>query len=386
MQLSKKPWVFGVLTAAILLLSLFISRSLIVTAPRAERQPPERQARLVDAVFVQPGSEQLVLTAYGVVEAAQRVSLSAQVSGVVAEIAPQFVPGARVLAGQSLLKIDPSDLLLARDRARADLATAQASLAQERGRQQVAQADLELLDMPLADSERALMLREPQRQAAQAAVDSARTRLAAAELDLARAEIRAPFDARVIRRDVVPGAQVGGVGTVLGELVGDELYWVTLMLPAASLRWLELPDEQGQGGSAVQIRDASRPDAGPWQGRVIRLLSQIETQGRRAQLLVEVNPRAPGAPPLLLGSYVKAQIQGRRLDAVYRLNPAWIQQDSVWVVREGRLHRAELELLHAQDDGVIARGELGTEARVMSSVLTGAVEGMQVRLGGESTP
>ncbi len=379
MSIPRNRWLFAAITVAVLLGSLLVSRALIATAPRAERQTQERQARLVEVATIAKSSQQLSLTAYGVVEAAQRVSLSAQVSGVVQALAPNFVPGARVAQGDWLLQIDDRDFRLALRKAQADLAAAEAARAQEQGKQVVARADLELLDAELAASERALMLREPQLRSAQATVDAARAAVAKAELDLQRTQIRAPFAGRVLGRSTAVGAQVGGPGTMVGELVADEAYWVTLMVPAQALRWVELPATPNELGSVVSIHDASRPAAGPWHGRVIQLLDQVEANGRRAQLLVEVKPQAEDGANLLLGSYVEAVIQGRRVDQVYRLDPGWLQNDAIWLVREGRLQRQIMEILHRDATGVVARAELGADAQVMTNVLAGAVDGMRVR-------
>ena len=75
------------------------------------------------------------------------------------------------------------------------------------------------------------MLREPQRLAAEARVQSARAAVEQARVDLGRTVIRAPFDAQVLSREVEIGSQVSP-GDPLARLVGVDRYWVEI-----SLRW-----------------------------------------------------------------------------------------------------------------------------------------------------
>lgn len=381
-QQKKRSWVFGLAIVGVLVGSVVIARALVATAPKAERRAPERQARLVEVSRVQPGTHTVTLSAHGTVKAAQRVSLTAQVSGVVAELSPVFEPGATVKQGERLLRIDDRDARLALARARADLAAAQAALAQEQGNQVVARADLALLDTELSAEEQALVLRQPQLQSAQAQVAVARAAVAAAELDLSRTEIRAPFDARVLSRSVAVGAQAGGAGTVLGELAASEKYWVTLMVAADALRWLPPPDEHGQGGAAVQILDTSQPQAEAWPGRVIRVLDEVENNGRRAQLLVEVAPLNAQGDRLLLGSYVSGRLQGRALESVYALSPAWLQQGKFWQLQDGQLRSLAMTILHADAQRMLARPQGGDhpgDLEILTSAVSGAVDGMAVR-------
>lgn len=378
---TSRPWFYGLLALGILVLAVLVSRSLIATAPKAERKPPQRLARLVEVTPVSPGNERVSVSAYGQVEASQRVAISAEVSGTVVEIGDAFVPGQQLAAGAVLVRVDPSNYQVAVESARASLAAAEAELRQEQGRQAVARGDFEVLDLKVTEEERALMLREPQLNAARAAVRTARAALERARLDLQRTTVRAPFDALVLSRDVALGAQVGGANAVLGELALAEPYWITLLVPVGDLRWIETPDSKGEGGSLVEIRDVSQPRES-WRGRVIQLLDAVEAQGRRARLLVEVDPIGlESGDRLLLGSYVEARIQGSTLESVYALDPGWLYQDQVWVVREQRLHPVDLEVLHRDESVVLARGELHPGESVVSSRLSSAVEGMRVRFG-----
>lgn len=378
---------FAALIAAVLLGAVVLSYALLATAPQSARKPPSREARLVDVVTLQSGAEQVTVSAYGEVEASQRIAVSAQVSGRVTRLSPKFVPGQRIGKGEVMLEIDPSDYRVALDNALANLAAAEAALAQERGSQAVARGDFEVIGLDVAPAERALMLREPQLQAATAQVASAQAAVAQARLNLARCQVTAPMDVLVLSRNIGVGGQVGGANTVIGEVAAASPFWVPLLVPVDSLRWIALPN-QNEAGSAVSLRDVSQPSAAAWTGEVIQLMGSVETAGRRARLLVEVDPGASGSGlPLLLGSYVEARITGRTLADVFRLDPAWLDGERVWAVREGRLSAVEVEVLHRDASGVLARGGLRDGEQIVSSLLASAVEGMAVRTAADgSTP
>ncbi len=382
-----RRWLFGIISIVALVAAILISRQLMITSPKAERRPPERRARLVEVKPVNPSRERVAISAYGQVEAAQKITLSAQVSGVITDLGKNFVPGQRIRKGELLLTIDDRDYRIAMDAAKSDLASAEASLAQEAGSQAVARADFELFEVEVAAAEKALMLRQPQLRAAQASVSRAKAAVRRAQLDLDRTRIRAPFDAVVLSRNVGLGAQVNGPASNLGELAKASPYWITLLVPVESLRWIELPSEDARGGSEVTVHDVSRMRNASWRGRVIQLLDAVEEQGRRARLLVEVNPvQGEDKDSLLLGSYVEARIQGKEIADVFRLDPGWLQQEQVWVVREERLVNIALDVLHRGPDSVLARGALRAGDQVVSSRLSSAVEGMKVRLPEVAAP
>jgi RND family efflux transporter MFP subunit len=381
---SNKRRLFGIIIVAVLVSAVIISRGLLVTAPRAERQTAERQARLVEVQVLQPSDQRVWISAYGQVEASQRINLAAQVAGRVTELSPNFVPGRRVRAGQILLQIDPADYQVAVDNAEANLASAQAALAQERGSQAVARGDFAALDMQVDASERALMLREPQLRAAEAKVRSAEAALAQARLNLQRCTLRAPLDSLVLSRSIGVGAQVSGANMALGELAAAEPFWVTLLVAVDELRWVQLPADE-RPGSEVLLSDVSQPQAAPWKGQVIQLLDAVESQGRRARLLVEVNPEATeSGARLLLGSYVQARVAGRELQQVYQLDSAWLDGSSVWTVRDGRLQSVPVEVLHRDESIALVQGGLNPREKIVSSRLSSAVDGMRVRTADEA--
>jgi len=386
LPVTRRRDFFALLILVILVASVATSRYLMSSAPVAERKPPQRVARLVAATELQRESERVQVTAYGAVEAAQRSTLAARVSGEVIALSPEFVPGNRVSQGTVLLRLDTADYELAVSEAEAALATAQANLAQEQGNQAVARADAEILDMDVSDEERRLMLREPQLRSARASVQSAQAALRRARLNLDRTMIRAPFDGVVLSRDVSLGSQLAANSGSIGELVAATPYWLTLRVPIDTLRWIEWPDAQGQGGSRVEVVDAGDPRSPVWEGRVIQLLDSLEAEGRRAGVLVEITQPFAGERPLLLDTYAKATIYGRELLGAVRLDNTWIHDGGVWMVVDGRLQMQTIDVSFRTSDHSLVTEGLADGDRIVTSLPSGFVDGMSVRIQGDAVP
>ena len=184
----------------------------------------------------------------GTVQPAQDIVLSPRVRGQVIEVSPEFVPGGMVRQGDLLLQIDPADFENALSIRESELLQAEALLEIEDGRQSLARKELALLGESIDETNRALVLREPQFASIKSQVSAAKAAVQRAKLDLERTRVVAPFDAQILSRSVNVGSQVGP-GDDLGQLVGIEEYWIMAAVPVRSLRWVQFPesDESGFG-------------------------------------------------------------------------------------------------------------------------------------------
>ncbi len=376
--------------AAILLGGGVLTVLIFTTEPTAERSGATRRtAMLVDVREVERGTYRPEIRAMGTVEPARDIVLSPRVTGEVMEVASGFVPGGEASQGEALLKIDPADFRNRLEQRRSELQQAQAELKQEEGRAAVARRDYELLDESLSGENEALVLREPQLEAARSQVASARAALDQARLDLERATLRAPFDARILERNINVGSQVAP-GDELARLVGLDTYWVAATVPLAHLRWLRFPQEGGEG-SPVQVRNRTAWAPGESRdGTLFRLVGNLEEDTRMARVLVTVDdPLArreanAGEPPLMLGAWVEAVLQGKPLRDVVRLDRNYLRQDdTVWLMRDGELAIEPVRV--AMRDAKFAYITDGLEGgeQVVTTNLATVSEGAPLRLSSE---
>ena len=383
----QRRWLTALMNAIVCLVILAASAAAIVVINRSEPTAQQinttrKSAALVETVTVQRGTYSPHLTVLGTVEPARDIVLSPRVSGQVVELSPEFVPGGMVREGDLLLRIDPADFENAVSIRESELQQAEASLEIEEGRVSLAKQELALLEETIDETNRALVLREPQFASIKAQVKAADAAVQRAKLDLERSRVFAPFNAQILNRSVNVGSQVTP-GDELGRLVGIEEYWIMAAVPIRSLRWVQFPSSEGQG-SAVTLRD---PDAwGPEaerEARVTRMIGTLDEQTRLARVLITVSDplgQSSNAPPLILDTLIEARIEGRPIEDVVRLNREHVhERDTVWVMKDGKLQIRETDIVFRDAEYAYVRTGLESGEEVVATTLATVAEGVGLR-------
>ncbi|MDG2384785.1 MAG: efflux RND transporter periplasmic adaptor subunit [Pirellulaceae bacterium] len=382
----KRSWLsilFNVVLCVLILAAAFVvSYGIKVSEPKAEQiNTVRKSAALVETVTVHKGTFSPRLVVLGTVEPAQDVSLSPRVGGQVIELSSEFVPGGMVRQGDLLLTIDPADFqnaLLIRE---SELEQAEASLKIEEGRVSLAEQELALLEESISETNRALVLREPQFASIKAEVKAAEAAMQRAKLDLERAKVVAPFDAQIMDRSVNVGSQVTP-GDALAKLVGIDEYWVIAAIPVRSLRWVQFPDA-GQEGAAVTLSDPDIWGIETRPARVTRMIGALDEQTRLARVLITVaDPlgKDTGLPVLILDTLIEAQIEGRPIEDVVRLNRDYVRdRGSVWVMKDGKLEIRETTIVFKDSEHAYIRKGLVDGDEVVTTTLATVANGVGLR-------
>jgi len=395
MEQSRLNWKTTLFICIAILLAAAAAITVIFsTEPVAERSSARKQtAMLVEVATVEQGTFRPTIVAMGTVRPEQEILLSPRVGGEILALGESFTPGGFVEQGELLLQIDPADYEAALLQRRSELRQASADLELELGRQELAKKDYEDLRGTISSEYETLVLREPQLNTARARVEAAQAAAQAAvrraELDLERTRIRAPFAAHILSREANVGSQVAP-GESLGRLVGIESYWVEATVPVSQLRWIDFPSDEGAGGSAARVRSRTAWPEGVFrEARVHQLIGALEEQTRLARVLLTVadplahEPRSAGQPPLMVGSYVEVQIEGRPIENVIRMNRELLRQnDTVWV-NEGdvlRIRTVEVEFLDEQYAYI--RAGLDATDHIVTTNLSSVFDGAALRLEG----
>jgi len=379
------------ISLGILVVGAAVTLLIFSTEPEATRSGAVKEtAMLVDVVEVERDDYTPAISAMGTVEPSQDIILSPRVEGEIIELSENFTPGGYVKKGEVLLQIDPADYQNILQQRRSELEQAQTDLTIEMGRQNVAREDYQLLDDSLTNENIALVLREPQLNAARARVQSARAAVEQAELNLERTTIKAPFNAYILSRNANVGSQVSP-GDNLARLVGLDSYWVEATLPLNQLRWVEIP-ENGNGGSPVTIRNRTAWEEGEHRkGSLFRLVGALENETRMARVLVNV-PDPHGyqsgntdMPRLMIGSFVETNIQARKLEKVVRVNRDYIRQnDTVWVMENDTLRIRNANIIFRDANYAYITEGLEDGEQVVTTNLTTVVDGSPLRLEEEN--
>ena len=354
----KKRILKIILPAIIIVAGVAAAFYLKNTGPKSKRQPPVKLAPVVQVKPLFPANHIVILNAMGTVVPAREVELKSRVTGEVIDISPEFIEGGLLKAGSLVLQIDTEDYKLALIQKEKALADASYSLKLELGRQEVAKREWELLngDKDADDREVELALRKPHLEKAEAELNAARAELKKAHLDLSRTKIKAPFNAMVRSRLVNLGSQVTPQER-LAELVGTDSYWIQTSVPLDRLSWIQIPRSQGDPATRARIIYAQGYER---TGTVIRLMGDLSPEGRMARVLIEVEDplglknSKNDQPPLLIDDYVRVEIEGKKLENVYKIpRKAFRDNAYIWIAGENSTLKIIEVLPVWRDAGVV---------------------------------
>jgi multidrug efflux pump subunit AcrA (membrane-fusion protein) len=277
----------------------------------------------------------------GTVIPAREIILESRVTGVIVALHPEFTVGGFLDKGSEVLRIDSEDYQLAVTLAQAKIKDSESVLKVVQEEAAASEEEWRLLYKanPQGYKMPALVAKKPQLEAAKSKLAADRADLQKAKLDLARTRIRAPFNAfvRTKQVDMDIGSQVSSQEQ-LAELVGTDTYWIRASIPIDRLSWILIPGNPAESGSRVRI---SHRNGHELAGTVIKLLGDLETEGRMARILVEVkDPLGLKAKekyqlPLLIGEYIRIEIEGRELQNAYRIPRSALRDDSnIWIASD----------------------------------------------------
>lgn len=358
-------------------LALLLARS----EPQREVLNQERQLRTVRATVVHVHSEHLQLTSQGTVQPRTQSELIPEVSGRVEWMSPQLVGGGSFRAGDVLLRIDSEDYENALQRAQASADRAQVE--REYSADELRRVE-RLFEQKLASQSQLDNARRAAR-VAEANLSDSEAALAQARRDLARTELKAPFDG-LVRSEQVDLGQFVSRGSSIGTIYATD--YVEVRLPIAG-------DQLAYLGLDVAHRGPIPEDARPpvtisaefgntrliWEGELVRTEAEIDERSRMVYGVTRVSlPETGDRPTLPVGLFVHAEIEGRRVDNIVRLPRSVMRdRDQVLVIDdENRLRFRQVSVLRLEHDEVLISQGLTDGERVCVSAIQTVVDGMHV--------
>ena len=381
--------IIGTFVAILLILAVGVAASLVLLWTGPETVPEEKSssARIVQTIPMNPQTRSVSVRAAGSVIPSRKVTVRPQVSGRVVHLGESMTLGGRVRLGDELIKIDPKDYELALTEAESNLEQARFEREVESGRQVIAKREWDELqsELDIQDVNRSLVLREPHLRKAEALMEKATNDIEFAKLDLSRTYIEAPFNAMVVEESVEVGQLVGPNSTIC-ELVGTDEFWIQVSVPFSDLKWVRFPSETEAGASVRVILDAGEGETTIWKGQVVRLLSDLDTLGRMARLIVSVKDplglesNSSNKLPLLLGSYVEVEIDAGELANSLRIPRESLREgDLIWVVGSDNLLKiVQTKVLWTEKDTVLIENNLADDDALIVSDLRVALPKMEV--------
>jgi RND family efflux transporter MFP subunit len=405
-----------------MLAAFFIAVALLVFRPKAERQVPVEKGRLVEVFTAKAQDVQMVVESFGTIEPRESLKLVAQVPGQIVEISPEFKEGSFTKKGIRLIQIDPRTYSLEVERRRVQVKQVEAELKrlkQEvvnlKTRVEIAETDVKLAEneylrlkklairkviaqSQLDKSEQAylaslerlqalenqLALLDPQKEQLIAARDMAEVAYEQAKLDLERSAIETPFDGWVLEKIIEVGQHVN-VGQQLGSIYRSGELDIEVRIPAKDFKWLPV-DLGGETPVAADVVFKNGGNHRVWNGRVARVKAMMDERTRTLPMVIEIDENATATEQdrtfrLRPGMFVTIRIKGNNVPRAFVLPRHVVYPgDVVYTVEDDRLKIKEVNILRNYKDSVIIDSGISEGEQIVKTPLSGAVDGMRVRL------
>lgn len=377
-----------ILSIAILGVAVLFVVSAGLLRPKPEEKEPVRILPRVEALRVQSGGHRLEVVTHGTVLPRTETNLTSEVSGLIVEVSPNFFTGKAFQKGEVLLRLDATEHRAFHANAKSRLSQARLALAQEKALAEQALEDWQGLGRGEAGD---LALRRPQFDRAQAEVEAAQAAFELAERNLRMTEIHAPYTGRIREKYVDVGQVVSARATNLARIFYVGVVVVRLPVSAREAAYFDLPEYYDESGSEVENPKVifEFDYAGKrvtWNGFVDRVEGVIDRATRQIIVIAQVlNPyardEASDRPPLRVGQFVTARIQGHYLDDATIIPRGALHGDVVYVIDEtNHLRIREVGVVKKGIEKVILGSGLEEGELICLTPLEFVIDGMEVIL------
>ena len=365
----------------IILIGSFFAFIISVSSPKPQKGIELPKPTPVFYEVITKKDISLKILTNGEVKPLNEINLISQVSGQIVEAADEFVDGGIIKAGSPLVWIDDRDYKLAVISAESRVAQASKLLEREIAESELAKNDWEELGLGEASP---LTLRIPQLKEAEAAEKAALADLEKAKLNLERTVVKLPFQG-IIRQKKTGVGQFVGTGSVLATAFSTEEVLIALPLTDTELSYLGLPlayeEERPFSGPKVSFYSLVSNKNSEWEGRIVRTAGSIDPLTRLVYVYAEVINPYQQSPPLAIGMFVDAVIEGKTIKNGFLVpNSAINNNSNIYVINTNdNLEIRKIEVLGTENDYVIIKGEISEGERVVVSPLNNAKDGMALK-------
>ena len=349
--------------------------------PPAQFTVKERPLK-VEAQSVSYTNVQVQIEAHGQLRSIRMVEIAAEVAGSVVAVHPRLQTGEVIAEGELLFAIDDRDY-------RSDYESNKTRLA-------ILQRDKELTASELSRV-RALFEKskvgtragvEKAEQAANSSADrfaQVQQAMIRAEIKLERCRVVAPFTCRITSKKIEKGQYVAPGKIVLG-LADDSVLELEVPLDSRdAFQWLQFAESSSEndawfaGVKPVQSEVFWTENAANRAIGTLNRVSSFDEKTRTVKVVLDVDARQFGKMntpmPLVAGMFCRVLIPGDTMEQVVEL-PRWAVsfENTVYVIREGRLATVSVTVARVQDDKAYISKGLEAGERVITTRLVNPLE------------
>lgn len=387
-------------------IAIGISIHWMMNRPRAMRKPPSASIPLVETKMVTAGTHEIIVRAMGTVIPTEKVNVVAQVSGEIIGIHPDFIPGGYIKKGDFLAQIDPSDYKLAVEESESAVQQTLKDFKLEEAQQKIAIKEFStflkdnndtslkipeepadrISDSNISETDKELILRNPQLKSAEASFKAAIAQKEKAELNLKRTTIKSPFNAVIQTKEVGNGSYVSP-GNTFAAIVNTDSYWIEISVPVDQLKWIKIPFRDNESSGVKVYYQSAWSEDSYRIGEIKEMNPSVETQGRMAKLLVEIkdplslNRENTGKPVLLLNAYVRVEIEGKKLKKAVKLSREYLRDnDTVWIITpDNKLNIRMVKITAKAPEYIYVTEGIIAGEKIITSDISTPVEGMSLQ-------
>ncbi|MBM3482231.1 MAG: efflux RND transporter periplasmic adaptor subunit [Alphaproteobacteria bacterium] len=383
--------------------AVVVAGVLQATKPELVPTAPAERSWLVSTTIAKVETVQPDVIAYGEIVAVRDIELRAAVAGPVIEASPAFLDGAKVKAGNVLVRIDPFEFEIALGEASAALAEAEARLIElsaqiaaeeaslKQNNSQIALTERELkrreklkeggvgtdksiddVRMQMSEREEARTQRRENLKAWRARADQSRAQITRLELakkraqrDLDDATIRAPFDGYLTETAASLGKRLGPndrIGRLIDVSSLEAKFHVSDAVYGRLINGKGTLDDK-----KVAVRWRSGDSVREFDATLARIGSRTAASSGGIELYARLNA-FDGETPLRPGAFVEIELADRMFEQAALLPDTALHDDKmIYVVTDGRLEVRQVQLLARAGNDVIVQGKVKTGDVVVTS-------------------
>ncbi len=236
---------------------------------------------------------------------------------------------------------------------------------------------------------------ESRREALKANLAISETQLTQQERNKVRARIHAPFNGRVLEKQVGIGQYLSPNSTI-GTIYAADFVEVDIPLTLTQFELLNLPEHM-QAALKPDNKTSHNKDypvsfrmpfgtKKSWEGYITGTRAQLDNQSRQIIVVARIEQQQEGSTQstLKIGQFLTSQLKGQRFENIYRLPTSAIRQNrEVLLLKKGTVRILPIEVVwNTETEAIIKSNEDINNQRIIVTPLPQASDGMKVSLVG----
>ncbi len=367
---KKKQIIVSLLIVFLGIIALYL---FIKFRKKPEKIKVEYKGPIVEVIKCETKVQPITMEVFGTVDSLKKINLMPQVSGKIIRVSDKFKEGGFFKKGEVILYIEDIDYKLALKRAQANLFTQELNYKKALKQSKIAKEQWEEIYNNLLKGKNIvpdeLTLYIPQLKTAKALYDSAKAEVEQAKLNLERTRIKAPFDCKIISKNVDIGQVVNPQVSLASIYSIKDIEIVSPLTKTQS--------ELISTGNEAEVVSGERFDIQNIPAKIDRIGANYDIKTRMVNAYLTLKDKKDGAK-LRLNDFVVCKIKTNPfLCAKIPINA--YRDGKVWLYNNGRLKIAKAELIYQTRDFAFVKG-LPERFKLITTNLYAVSDGMKVRL------